>query len=250
MNLTIRAVSIGLVAMTLTACSGLAPRATVPQRGRETGRAFLIAGQTEVKGYGLYSYFLLGAPPTEATRDQYLDMIAAYLCIPDIRSLEGSIERWELNITYLPLSASPPLELSKNHPPSQCEGAVNLPFAQWVLDHYDYARARVLLRAVPEGGTHRNGPYIVSSLVPLSMTSTLSPPYLYQDLSYVPSPPPRLVRLWVNEFLDQTAQARFGEARQVRQLALKLRQAIAVIAQGLPDVLEALDRWIVWINPT
>jgi len=245
MSLALRTFSLVLATMTLAGCQGLAPGVTVPPVGRETGRAFLIAEQPEAKGYGLYSYLLFGAPPTEATRERYLNLIATYLeSIPPVGSFKGSLERWELNIAYLPLKDSPPVEFSKGCSQLPC-GTGNVAFAQWVLDHYNYTRARVLLRAVPAGGTHRNGPYIVSSLKPLSTTPILSPPYLYQDLSSVPA---RLVLLWVKEFLDQTAQQSFEDSRRVQQVALKLRQSIAIAAKGLPDVLEALDRWIAWVH--
>ena len=245
MSLAFRAYSLVLAITVLTGCLGLAPEVRLPPGGRETGRAFLIGEQPEAKGYGLYSYFLFGAPPTEAARERYLNLIAGYLeSIPPVGSFKGSLERWELNVAYLPLKDSPPVEFSKDCSQLPCQTG-NVAFAQWVLDHYNYARARVLLRAVPTGGTHRNGPYIVSSLKPLSMTPTLPLPYLYQDLSSVP---PHLVLLWVKEFLDEAAQERFGEARKVQQVALKLRQSIAVAAKGLPDVLEALDRWIAWVH--
>ena len=245
MSLALRTYSLVLATMMVAGCEGLAPGVTVPPVGRETGRAFLIAEQPEAKGYGLYSYLLFGAPPTEATRERYLNLIATYLeSIPPVGSFKGSLERWELNIAYLPLKDSPPVEFSKGCSQLPC-GTGNVAFAQWVLDHYNYTRARVLLRAVPAGGTHRNGPYIVSSLKPLSTTPILSPPYLYQDLSSVP---PRLVLLWVKEFLDQAAQESFEDSRKVQQVALKLRQSIAVAAKGLPDVLEALDRWIAWVH--
>ena len=245
MSLALRTYSLVLATMMVAGCEGLAPGVTVPPVGRETGRAFLIAEQPEAKEYGLYSYFLFGAPPTEATRERYLNLIATYLeSIPPVGSFKGSLERWELNIAYLPLKDSPPVEFSKGCSQLPC-GPGNVAFAQWVLDHYNYTRARVLLRAVPAGGTHRNGPYIVSSLKPLSTTPILSPPYLYQDLSSVPA---RLVLLWVKEFLDQTAQQSFEDSRRVQQVALKLRQSIAIAAKGLPDVLEALDRWIAWVH--
>ena len=245
MSLALRTYSLVLATMMVAGCEGLAPGVTVPPVGRETGRAFLIAEQPEAKEYGLYSYFLFGAPPTEATRERYLNLIATYLeSIPPVGSFKGSLERWELNIAYLPLKDSPPVEFSKGCSQLPC-GTGNVAFAQWVLDHYNYTRARVLLRAVPAGGTHRNGPYIVSSLKPLSTTPILSPPYLYQDLSSVPA---RLVLLWVKEFLDQTAQQSFEDSRRVQQVALKLRQSIAIAAKGLPDVLEALDRWIAWVH--
>jgi hypothetical protein len=103
MSLALRTFSLVLATTTLAGCLGLAPGVTVPPGGRETGRAFLIGEQPEAKGYGLYSYFLFGAPPTEATRERYLNLIAAYLeSIPPVGSFKGSLERWELNIAYLP----------------------------------------------------------------------------------------------------------------------------------------------------
>src|SRR5712692_7203729 len=76
MSLALRTFSLVLATMTLAGCQGLAPGVTVPPGGRETGRAFLIGEQPEAKGYGLYSYLLFGTPPTEATRERYLNLIA------------------------------------------------------------------------------------------------------------------------------------------------------------------------------
>ncbi|MDP3766872.1 MAG: hypothetical protein Q8S13_02550, partial [Dehalococcoidia bacterium] len=38
---------------------------------RESGRAFLIGGQAERRGYALYSYLLLNGAPDESTRARY-----------------------------------------------------------------------------------------------------------------------------------------------------------------------------------
>jgi hypothetical protein len=145
--------------------------------------------------------------------------------IPEIASLEEFFPRGQLNITYLPLTAPPPVEAS----------------AEWVLEHYNYARARVLLRALP--GVHRNGPYIVSVLQPLSGVGVLSGKYLYQDMSSVP---PDLVLLWVKEFLNQAAQERFWEEDTARQFVLKLRTNIGRAAKAWPHVQAAIVTLIFW----
>jgi hypothetical protein len=150
-----------------------------------------------------------------------------YLKFPNARSLEVYIPRRDLNIVYLPIKVI-------------SESGVS---AEWVLEHYDYARSRSLLRAVP--GHRRDGPYIVSVLKPLSRTTTLSGQYLDQDLSAVP---PHLVTAWVREFLNQAAQERFWEARTVQRFALRLRTTIAIAAVGLPEVKDGLDRWISWVR--
>ena len=194
---------------------------------RETGRSFLVAGQREKTGYGLYSYLLFGSPPTDASRERYLKAIEAYLSLVlDISGLEKYFAPSELNITYLPINASLPENLDAKA------------LSQWVVEHYDYARARFLLKAI--SGGNRDGPYIVSALTPLS-GSPAGSGHLEQDLSQVP---PQLARSWVKEFLNQVSQEHFWEARTLPQVRLKIRTTIAILAAGLPEVQKSLDGWI------
>jgi hypothetical protein len=187
----------------------------------------LISGRTEETGYGLYSYLLLGSPPADASRERYRRAIEAYVgLIPDITGLEQYVTRRELNVTYLPLTRLPPA------------GPIPL---NWALEHYDYARARVLLGRLP--GDYRDGPYLISSLGPLTATTASPPRYLFQDLSRTPAP---LVTLWVKEFLNQAAQERFWEEPTARSLALKLRTTIAILAVNLPDLGKTLENTIAW----
>jgi hypothetical protein len=173
--------------------------------------------------------------PTEANRARYEKVIEAYLLsIPHITDLERALERENvsrsvLNISYLPITERPPKDMIMS--------------VEWVLNHYDYASARVLLRRLP--GDSRHGPYIISSFVPLSGITKLPGKYLYQDLSLVP---PRIVQLWANEFLAQAAQERFWQERTIQHLALKLRTTIAVAAIGLTITQGAVDDWIAYIN--
>ena len=197
------------------------------ERGeRETGRSFLVATQPEAEGFGLYSYLLFGSPPDETSHDRYVKAVEAYLqLMPDITSLEKYLGPSVLNVTYLPLRGAPPKIVS----------------AKWVLDNYNYARARALLKTLP--GSYRDGPYIVSSLKPISGIPSVSGRYLYQDLSSVP---PDLVSSWEKEFLNQAAQERFWDERSAEILVLKLRTAIGILAIGLPDVQKSLEGWIAW----
>jgi hypothetical protein len=205
-----------------------------PERGtevkRETGRSFLVKGAKEASGYGLYSYLLLGSPPTDATRDRYLKTLQAYLgIIYRISDLEEYVTaREKLNITYLPVGVAPEQD----------------PTAVWLLEHYDYARARVYLDLLP--GSGKDGIYLVSCSKALSGGS--NPPYLFQDLSTVPVAPEDLVTPWVKEFLNQAAQEQFWEPHTTENLVLKLRTTIAVLATGLPDVQNALHKWIAWVH--
>lgn len=198
-------------------------------RGQETGRSFLVKGNNEEKKYGLYSYLLLGAAPTSSNRERYVKTIEAFLAsIVEITALENYIQRSKLNVTYLPVVDAPTAK----------------PSADWVLEHYDYARARALLGAL--NANLREGPYFVSVLTPLGLGEAPKQ-YLFQDLSSVPTNGD-LISWWVREFLNQAAQERFWEPRTAGSLVLKLRTAIAVLAVGLPDVRKGVDTWISWIS--
>jgi len=201
----------------------------LPGPARETGRSLLLAGEPEAPGYGLYSYLLFGSQPTEEARERYRQAIEAYWgLIPEIASLEQYVKRKELNIAYLPVRSLPGQPIS----------------SAGVLESYDYARARSLLRYVP--GANREGPYILSLLRPVgdSAGADVIRPHLFQDLSKVPPP---LVASWVREFLNQAAQERFWEERTTESFALRLRATVAVLGIALPEVKKALDTWIAWV---
>ena len=215
-------------------------RSQLPTRGdRETGRSFLLPNEVETLGYGLYSYLLFGSPPTTASRERYLKAIEEYLKFPDIARLETfNTSRRTLNITYLPVFAVPARQIL-DRLSDERYGEVS----EWILKHYDYERARVLLRGVP--GSQREGPYIVSFLKPPTWSGSPARPYLYQDQSSVP---PHLVSLWAKEFLNQAAQEQFWQERTAVQLVLKLRTTIGILASALPESRKSLDHWIAWVS--
>jgi hypothetical protein len=96
--------------------------------------------------------------------------------------------------------------------------------AEWILDNYDYARARSLLRHLPAR--------IATALPGLGAQAARrrrGQPYLLQDLSSVP---PHLAASWVKEFLNQAAQERFWDERTGARLALKLRVTIGVLGEA------------------
>ncbi len=204
-----------------------APPGAPASPSRETGRSMLLPGKSEESGYGLYSYFLLGSPPSEAASDRYVKALDSFLrLVPDIAGLEEYVERRELNIAYLPVRAAPG----------------QAPSAAWALDNFDYARARVLLRNIPR--PNREGPYLLAALEPLTSRAGQGP-YLVQDLSAVP---PHLAASWVREFLNQAAQERFWEERTTVRLANRLRLTIGILGAGLPEVRRGIDDWIAWVR--
>jgi hypothetical protein len=192
---------------------------------RESGRTLLAGGAQAPAGYGLYSYLLLGSGPTVANRERYLKAIEAWWSlVPDLIQLERYLKREQLNMMAIPVQ-SPVTKVSP----------------EVLLENYDFARARVLLRAVGRSG--RDGPYLVSSLRPLDDRRVGDAPYLFQDLSAVP---PNLAAAWTKEFLNQTAQQRFWEPRTPAMLGLRMRTTISVLAVGLADVKQGLAEWIGW----
>ncbi len=196
---------------------------------RESARAFLVTGEKEKAGFGLYSYFLLGSPPVDATRPRYLKAIQAYLnLIQTVSDLQEYIAPGKLNITYLPVKVAAPAS----------------PSAEWLLSNYDYARARMLLDLFSTSA--RTGPYIVSTLAPLSGAVAIPSNHLFQDLSLVPVAPEDLMSWWISAFMNQAAQERFWEPQAGEMLALKLRTMISVEAIALPDVQKQLATWISW----
>jgi hypothetical protein len=195
-------------------------------RGREAGSALLVQGRKAPGGYGLYSYILLGAPPVATTRERYLKTLEAWWTLaPALLDLQRYLSPSQLNVTLVPVRGTPPAKISTD----------------WLLEHYDYARARALLHAAARDG-RRAGPYIVSSLAPLGDTPS-SGPYLFQDLSAVP---PTLASEWVKEFLNQSAQERFWQQRTAAMLGLRLRTTLTVLAEGVGAVQSGLASWITW----
>ena len=116
--------------------------------GSEAERDLLVRGSQEHDGYGLYSYILLASRPDDGNRDRYRAVVESYLRLEDV-NLPMYFPTAELNVTYVPVEAAP----------------VRPPDADWVLDHYDYARARFLLSRL--GIRDGDGPFIVSALHPL-----------------------------------------------------------------------------------
>jgi hypothetical protein len=184
------------------------------QRGVEfTGRDFLGSGAREKSGYGLYSYVLLGEHPDPANRESYRAIIDAYLQIDDIRRFEADngVDKKQLNITYVPLRQAAPED----------------PNTSWVLDHYDYAAAQVLLRKLM-GDSDSSGAYLVSYDQPLLSASEVDRRrLLVQNLSGLPA---NVAFLWFREFKTQVRQSRYWDDKTIRQFMLKMRTQIAMIA--------------------
>ncbi len=202
--------------------------APTPEIGHRIEGALLIKGRSERKGYGLYSYLLVAVPPVGPDKERVQKFIQTYLDqILAVKALESYFKSSQLNLTYLPVDSEPPDKVT----------------VDWVLDHYDYARAQFLLASFPE--KHGSGPFIVSALHPLAGQGTVMGHYVFEDLSSVP---PSAIQFWIQQFMSQTAQERFWQPNTLDTVALRLRTAISIAAAGLPDARNAVASWIV-ISP-
>jgi len=202
-------------------------QAEAPSAVRDIKAELLLKNRAERKGYGLYSYLLLGRPPDGADTERFRKFIETYINeIWKVKQLEGYLDSSELNVTYLPVNV-PPADPDKMS-------------ADWVLENYDYSRAQFLLSGLP--ANHTAGPFIVSSLHPLPGRGPITGHYLFEDLSTVPV---SALPFWVQQFMRQTSQQKFWDTNTVDAVALRLRTAIAIAAVGLPDVRNAVASWIV-----
>jgi hypothetical protein len=212
------------------------------------GRIFLVGNEREEAGYGLYSYFLFGSPPTnQANRNLYLRAISICLkTVPDVKSREDvGFHRSELNATYIPITQPVPKKFSNTREPSRgaTEKLLN-ELSEWTLEHYNYNRAQFLLRSLAERRV--GGPYIISLRKPLSDNKRIAGNYLRQDLSVLPPNRTDLIETWVQEFVERANQPNRWDSNTMEELALKLRVAIAFAAEALPRIQDALKVAITW----
>ncbi|MBZ5623675.1 MAG: hypothetical protein LAQ69_33985 [Acidobacteriia bacterium] len=207
-------------AASLTCTAAVFVESRIASRGDRVTRKFLLVrGQKEPKSYGLYSYVLLtrdGGDPVAKERNRKALEIW-FNKIPAISALERKESTAKLNITMVPVDSA----------------SGSQPALDWIVVHYDYNRADLLLAPLP--GAHTHGPYLVSSLAPLSAGAGNR--MLVLDASWAPS---STISFWMDEFLNQAAQARFDRPRTLDLFNLKLRSIIGVLAEGLPQAREAL----------
>ena len=194
-----------------------------------SGRRFLLPRQSEVPGFGLYSYVLFSAQPRDdVQRQRYLKAIEAALSVlPDIDDLlsRHALSR-QLNITSIPVLALPPAASTTEQ------------LAALLLQNYDYAAAKLLLnRSRPN---LQQGPYLVSSRTPLSEDSAGQADPRIEDLGGVA---PLQVWEWVRLFEYLAAGQRSWSDEALRRVGVQLRNVLAVGGQMAPQSTESLRRW-------
>jgi hypothetical protein len=203
---------------------------------RISGREFLLPGHTESRHpapYGLYSYLLLGARPSEQSRPRYVAAIQTFLeLLQPIQGLERSgVSRAALNVTYVPIEDPTVIPAVESGDPRA---------AELILRHYDYARAQALLARVP-GGPHLDGPYFVSHREPLGSVARLTSGYGWVDASTAPAA--RAPR-WVQVFLRETARQDYAQPLTTTRVWTSILDELDKAGEGAPEVLKAFVFWV------
>jgi hypothetical protein len=194
-------------------------------------RSLLAPDAREAAGYGLYSYILFAARPTDRDRDLFEAVLKSYLTLlRDQDTLEKRFPETfppaRLNVTYVVIAHPLPDDFDQRDDQ-----------VAWLRNHYDYDRAFAFmtrLRTLPAADAAMPGGsvWIVSCLHPLSGKDDPRPA-LTQDLTAVPA---RLIPLVMRSFADQTTQPRNYNPYAVDRLRLDLRIAIGQLADGLLPV--------------
>lgn len=202
-----------------------------PTRGQLAARMSLLRGASEPPGFGLYSYLLFDrAPADDVARERQLRALESYLReIDALETLSDLRPPSQLNLTLVPLLRSVTL------PARLVDAAEIRRAAEALLAQYDHARARHLLDALgdaaPRGG--------VALVARREVAAEGSSHWLVMDLGSVS---PTLAADWVRAFCWLGAQQRsWGEASLVR-LGLHSRNALAVAAARLGEILVAWPR--------
>jgi len=194
----------------------------VASRSAAADDGLLLPGSTEADGAGLYNYLLISAPPDHAKHEVFRSALNAWLPLNSpVATLRGVLKPNEPIALALPVLEKP----------------VTPPDADWLLQHFDYARARTLLDKVFPGG--KPGLYIVSSLLPLPKSK---PPYLVQDLS---AATPALAASWVEAFINEAAQEHTWNSAEEASLVDQIRATVLAIAGEASNIkLPLLMKWI------
>jgi hypothetical protein len=175
-----------------------------------TVRDFLLRGRKEVSGYGLYSYLLFPSRPAPSEEGRYRAVIDVYLNML-LEAGTSSFARQQLNITYIPVTGSPGPK----------------PTPEQVLAAYDYEAALKVIQVQSPQSNPLKGPYVISSLVPLTGATAQSKAFIFQDLSSVPQ---TLIPLYIRDFEAQATQKRSWTSDTMDEFLLAVRTALGRVA--------------------
>ena len=201
---------------------------------RLTGYAFLLRGQAEESGYGLYSYILLDHHPSAEEHDRFVALLVAVLARPTVGSLQSYVSRQHINVTEIPLEVDRPEEIARAQTPEKMAG--------WILDNYDYGRATAILGSLPQRAGP--GPVIISVLHPANPEESPRPVF-FQDLSHAQ---PKVMATYVGQFVQQAGKERFWDEPALAAFSVGLSNFLETAANGLGLSADGVKPWLKMIK--
>lgn len=180
---------------------------------RIAGWSLLPSGTEEEPGFGLYSYLLISSPPESApTRALYTAVVTALSTNAISTSAALSyVPPTNINLLLIPVVGTPVKDVSPD----------------WILQHYDYARAAVWLASVSGDSLRRGTIYVVSARAPLGNRD--ASPRIMMDLSSVSV---NLVDAWVRVFLSQTAKEESWVSNAKERLVLQIANTVTILSRA------------------
>lgn len=119
-------------------------------------REYLESGNSEEKGYGLYSYIIIPWKPINQKEfERYLELYHAYLLLKESKAIpykDYKLDKTNINITYW-------LVTSKDY-------YLNIENDKYFIANYDYIGAELIIKT-KFANLSNPGPFIISSHFPL-----------------------------------------------------------------------------------
>lgn len=220
---------------TITAPPSPGPPSVRPHSHFSPARSLLVRGDYEERGFGLYSYLLLGARPTVDTRGRYLELVRAIILRAERTTdmIGVGFSKSEINVFYFPVVRQP------TRPATIDE------VAEWIITYYDYARARRILDFAGIA-SHGSGPYLLASLTPLSR-GIAGDVAILEDLTRATD---ETAPLWAGHFLEVSCSPQRWNQQSLMEAMLRIREYISLAQIAGQPVVRAVDIIAAWVKPT
>jgi hypothetical protein len=183
----------------------------------------LPRGANEPKNAGAYTYFLLPIDEAGVHRDRVLGVIERILraVSPESELIAAGTRTSKINVYQFPVLTSAP-----------DSAKTTAELARWVLDHYDYSRARTILQTLQRPST--TPPLLISSLEPLSQNTDVPiTPLLAQRLDLDDDD---TLLLWVDQFIAVSANRAEWNVAHFNEVVLSMREFANKLAASGKDV--------------
>ena len=197
---------------------------------------YLYRAATEKPGYGLYTYLLM--PFSSARSERILIELFKTTSFVEISGISND----RLNIIYLPTRPEKtasliPLVSDGSAPPSDL----------FLADYYNHTLARKLLARVCDTPTQllrkvcgtdlSRGPYLFTYPRPVSEATSLSPPYLFMDMSNVHE---RAFGEFLAAYKEQMKRPDFSDIERIDNLRLRILSIVLTAADWIDPIRGAL----------